>query len=63
MLVFIGVKMLLPLLQYAGIDKEKLHLPVWVSLVVIVACILISILYSIYHKRRGIEDENPGENL
>ena len=63
MLLFIGVKMLLPLLKYAGIDEEKLHLPVWVSLVVIVSCILISILYSIYHKRRGIEEDNANKNL
>ncbi|MFN8252431.1 MAG: TerC/Alx family metal homeostasis membrane protein [Ferruginibacter sp.] len=53
-LVFIGVKMLLPLLQYAGIDAAKLHLPVWISLVVIVACISGSILYSIWHKRKGV---------
>lgn len=61
-LVFIGVKMLLPLLKYAGINEEKLHLPVWVSLMVIVSCILISILYSIYHKRRGIDEENENKN-
>lgn len=53
-LVFIGVKMLLPLLQYAGIDEGKLHLPVWISLVVIVVCISGSILYSIWHKRKGV---------
>jgi tellurite resistance protein TerC len=53
-LVFIGVKMLLPLLSYAGINKEKLHLPVWISLLVIVFCISGSIVYSIWHKRKGV---------
>jgi tellurite resistance protein TerC len=53
-LVFVGAKMLLPLLQYAGVDKHYLHVPVWLSLVVIVFCISGSILYSIYNKRKGI---------
>ncbi len=53
-LVFIGLKMLLPLLQYAGVNEAKLHLPVWVSLVVIIACISGSIFYSIWHKRKGV---------
>ncbi len=52
-LVFIGVKMMLPLLAYAGVDAHYLHMPVWVSLLVIVVCITGSILYSIYHKRKG----------
>jgi tellurite resistance protein TerC len=52
-LIFIGVKMLLPLLQYAGVDGHYLHIPVWVSLLVIVCCISGSIFYSIYHKRKG----------
>jgi len=56
-LAFIGVKMLLPLLEYAGIDKKYLHPPVWVSLVVIVVCISGSIFYSVYHKRKGV----PGD--
>jgi tellurite resistance protein TerC len=53
-LVFIGVKMILPLLEYAGISADYLHMPVWVSLLVIVVCIVGSVLYSIYHKRKGV---------
>lgn len=56
-LVFIGVKMMLPLLEYAGVDIKYLHMPVWVSLLVIVVCISGSVLYSIYHKRKGV----PGD--
>ncbi len=41
-LLFIGVKMLL---------EEWVHVPVWLSLLVIVVCIASSILYSIYIKR------------
>jgi tellurite resistance protein TerC len=55
-LVFIGVKMLLPLLQYAGVDEKYLHIPIWVSLLVIVVCITGSIVYSTYHKRKGVPD-------
>lgn len=44
-LLFIGVKMLL---------EEWIHLPIWVSLLVIVVCITSSILYSGYHTRKGI---------
>ena len=47
-LLFIGVKMLL---------DEWIHLPIWVSLLVIVVCITTSILYSSYHTRKGIEDQ------
>jgi tellurite resistance protein TerC len=48
-LVFIGIKMLV---------EKWVHLPVWVSLLVIVFCITSSIFYSIYHKRKGApEDE------
>ena len=43
-LLFIGAKMLL---------EKWLHLPVWVSLLVIVFCISGSIFYSIYHQRKG----------
>jgi tellurite resistance protein TerC len=53
-LVFIGVKMMLPLLEYAGVNSHYLHMPVWISLLVIVVCITGSILYSIYHKRKGV---------
>jgi tellurite resistance protein TerC len=44
-LVFIGVKMLI---------AKWVHIPVWVSLLVIVFCISGSIIYSIYHKRKGV---------
>jgi tellurite resistance protein TerC len=33
------------------------HIPVWVSLIVIVGCISGSIVYSIYHKRKGAPKE------
>jgi len=46
-LLFIGVKMLV---------EEWVHIPVWISLLVIVVCITGSIIYSIYHKRVGIPD-------
>ena len=42
-LVFIGVKML--------IEFFNVHLPVWISLFVIVGCISLSILFSIYKNR------------
>ncbi len=44
-LIFIGVKMLI---------AKWVHIPVWVSLLVIVFCISGSIVYSIYHKRKGV---------
>jgi tellurite resistance protein TerC len=56
-LVFIGVKMMVPLLQYAGIDAHYLHLPVWVSFVVIVLCLAGSIWYSIIKKNQGTPDD------
>ena len=43
-LVFIGVKMLV---------ADWVHIPVWISLLVIIFCISGSILYSIYHQRKG----------
>ena len=43
-LLFIGVKMLV---------AEWVHIPVWISLLVIVFCISASILYSSYHTRKG----------
>lgn len=61
-LLFIGVKMLLPLLQYAGVSKGYLHIPVWISLLVIVVCITGSILYSIYHKRQGVPEDEINSN-
>jgi tellurite resistance protein TerC len=45
-LLFIGAKMLL--------EKFIPHIPVWVSLLVIVVCISGSIFYSIYHQRKGV---------
>ena len=47
-LVFIGLKMLI---------AYWVHIPVWVSLIVIVGCISGSIVYSIYHKRKGAPKE------
>ncbi len=47
-LLFIGVKMLI---------AEWLHIPVWVSLLVIVFCISGSIIYSVYHKRKGAPED------
>ncbi len=44
-LLFIGVKMLI---------ADWVHLPVWASLLVIVFCISGSIIYSIYHQRKGV---------
>jgi len=43
-LVFIGLKMLA--------EIWELHLPVWISLVVIIACLAGSIVYSIYHDKK-----------
>lgn len=45
-LVFIGLKMLAEIFDF--------HLPVYVSLIVIVVCLVGSILYSIYHKKKGM---------
>ena len=47
-LVFIGLKMLV---------AKWVHLPVWVSLLMIVFCISGSIVYSIYHKRKGTPED------
>lgn len=44
-LLFIGVKMLV---------AYWVHIPVWVSLLVIVVCISGSIFYSMYHQRKGV---------
>jgi len=56
-LLFIGVKMLLPALEYVGVDERYLHFPTWVSLAVIVVCISGSIVYSVYHKKEGAPDD------
>jgi tellurite resistance protein TerC len=47
-LLFIGAKMLL---------EKWVHLPMWVSLLVIVVCISGSIFYSMYHQRKGVPDD------
>jgi tellurite resistance protein TerC len=47
-LLFIGIKMLV---------AKWVHLPVWVSLLVIVVCITGSIFYSMYHKRKGVPND------
>lgn len=44
-LIFIGIKMLI---------KEMIDIPVWISLLVIVFCISGSVLYSMYHQRKGV---------
>ena len=47
-LLFIGAKMLL---------VEWIHIPVWISLLVIVVCISGSIFYSVYHQRKGVPED------
>lgn len=47
-LLFIGVKMLV---------NYWIHIPVWISLLVIVVCISGSIFYSIYHQRKGVPED------
>ncbi len=56
-LLFIGVKMLLPIFAKVGIPLQYLHLPAWVSLAVIVVCISGSIVYSMYNKKEGTPDD------
>ncbi|MFY7840544.1 MAG: TerC/Alx family metal homeostasis membrane protein [Lacibacter sp.] len=55
-LVFIGIKMLGEELIGTVVDKPS---QVIISLVVIVACIGGSILYSIYHKKKGTPPDMP----
>ncbi len=50
-LVFIGLKMLV---------AKWVHIPVWISLLMIIFCISGSIVYSIYHKRKGTPEEIAG---
>ena len=47
-LLFIGAKMLL---------VKWIHIPVWVSLLMIVVCISGSIFYSVYHQRKGVPED------
>lgn len=63
-LLFIGLKMLLPMLGYLGVNERYLHLPEWASLAVIVVCIFGSIVYSVYNKKEGtledfVEQQEP----
>lgn len=46
-LLFIGVKMLI---------THWVHIPVWISLLVIVVCISGSIFYSMHHQRKGVPE-------
>lgn len=49
-LLFIGFKMLL---------EEWVHIPVWVSLLVIIVCISGGIVYSIHHQRKHAPVDQP----
>ena len=49
-LVFIGVKMLI---EYFGI-----HISIYISLIVIIVCLAVAIIYSIYHKRKMPPEES-----
>ena len=48
-LLYIGVKMLI---------VKWIHIPVWVSLLVIIVCISGSIFYSIHHQRKGVPEDS-----
>lgn len=62
-LLFVGLKMMLPLLGFIGVHKKYLHLPEWASLLVIVVCIVGSIIYSKYHKKaHSLEDSADVQN-
>ncbi len=50
-LVFIGIKMLI---------VHWVHIPVWVSLMMIIICITGSIFYSIHHERKGAPENVEG---
>jgi len=52
-LVFIGLKMLAEIFH--------VHLPVYLSLIVIVCCLGGAILYSIYHRRKGVPEKVTSE--
>jgi tellurite resistance protein TerC len=55
-LVFIGVKML--------VEMVGVHVPVYISLLVILVCIAASIVYSIQvTNREQVDDEPPGDNV
>jgi tellurite resistance protein TerC len=48
-LIFIGVKML--------IEFFHVRIPIWGSLTAIVLCLAVSIIYSIYHARKGVPND------
>ncbi len=52
-LVFIGVKML--------IEYFDIHLPVWISLCVILVCLVGSIIFSLYNKKAHIPEDAVDE--
>ncbi|MDB5252126.1 MAG: tellurium resistance protein TerC [Flaviaesturariibacter sp.] len=54
-LVFIGLKML--------VEIFEIHVPIWVSLLVIVACLGGSIWYSINHSRKNTPPDHRDETL
>jgi tellurite resistance protein TerC len=60
-LIFIGLKMLLEdmLIKYMGIKE----IPIYVSLLVIVTCILASIIYSINVSNRALEEKEPDAGI
>ncbi|MCS3799882.1 TerC/Alx family metal homeostasis membrane protein [Niastella sp. OAS944] len=60
-LIFIGLKMLLEdlLIKYGGIKE----IPIYVSLLVIVTCILASIIYSINVSNRTLEEKKPDAGI
>jgi len=53
-LVFIGLKMLAEIIHF--------HMPVYVSLIVIVLCLGGSILYSIFNQKQGVPEKLEAEN-
>ena len=53
-LLFIGAKMLV---------EKWIHIPVWISLLIIVLCIGGSILYSIFYNRKEVRKANNQENF
>jgi TerC family integral membrane protein len=59
-LIFIGLKMVSePLMPYLGIKE----IPIYVSLLVIVTCIVASIIYSINVSNRALDDKKPDAGI
>jgi tellurite resistance protein TerC len=54
-LIFIGVKML--------VEYFEVHIPVYISLLVIVTCIVASIIYSINISNRALEEKAPDAGM